>query len=450
MGPETSQEEAAVALTRGYMETSGPVTAAQVADVMGRSLADVERTLVHIEGSGDILQGQFTRQDGTMEWCHRRLLARMHRQTMIRRREEVRPVRLSQYMRFLMAWQHVALGYRVAGLAGLHSVVTQLDGFGLAAAAMEPDVLSLRVEDFNAVMLDTLCFTGRVGWCRRGTGKKTSAGPVRSTPISLYLQEHAPLFVGAGCEEGLSRYAERVLEVLTRCGASFMSTIRTETGLFPTQIEAALAELVSRGLVASDGFSGLRLLLAPLDTRRRGNRKAPVGMEALGRWSRVPAHNLEDEESIGKVALVLLRRYGIVCRRVLTRETALPPWRSLVRAYWRMEARGEIRGGRFLTGVPGEHFGLPEAVALLRNAGKDQDIGADAISISAADPLNLEGILTPGPRIPVLASNRVLYRRGVVIATSVAGQVTFRENQVDQPALKKVLLRQPGRKIHRV
>ena len=359
VGPEKSREEAGVNLTRGFLETSGPVTAEEISSVMGLPFEEVQQTLVALEGSGDIIRGRFTRLDRVEQWCHRRLLARMHRQSVMHRRKTVQPASVTQYMRFLMAWQHVAPGYRVAGLEGLHGVVTQLDGFGMAAAALERDILSQRVEDFNPIMLDTLCLNGRVGWCRSGSAAVSTSGPVRSTPIALYLREHASLFVGFGREEGLSGNARRAFDMLSRHGASFMGMIRAETQLFPTQIEAALAELVSRGLVASDGFSGLRMLLAPIDTRRRGNRKAPVGMEVLGRWSRVSGYEMDEEEAVKKVALVLLRRYGIVCRRILMRETSLPPWRDLVRTYWRMEARGEIRGGRFLAGVPGEHFGLP-------------------------------------------------------------------------------------------
>ena len=442
-GAVVSQQSAAQTLARGYLETSGPVTAAHVAQVMGLSLPSAECALTGLEGSGDVLRGTFTSQ-GSQQWCHRRLLARMHRRTIARRREEVRPVPVVQYMRFLMAWQHVAAGFRVAGLAGLHSVIAQIDGFSAAAAAWEPDILSLRVEGFEPAMLDTLCFTGRVGWCRRSANKSTSAAPVRSTPIALYLQKHAPLLVDAPADAPLSGQAQRVLDVLAERGATFMGVIRAETKLFPTQIEAALAELVSRGLVTSDGFAGLRMLLAPVDTRRRGHRKAPLGMQALGRWSLVPAPQETDEDAIEAIARILLRRYGIVCRRILVRETDLPPWRALVRTYWRLEARGEIRGGRFLAGVPGEHFGLPEAVGLLRSAGRNKEMAAEPIAISAADPLNLEGILTPGPRIPALASNRILFRQGVVVATAVAGETTFHASQMDTASVKKALLTQPG------
>ena len=438
---------AAQALIQGYMEWSGPVKAATVAGVMGLPDPVVTRALAALESSGDILRGHFAGEASGEMWCHRRLLARIHRQTIARRREEVRPVPVVQYMRFLLAWQHVAPGYRVSGLEGLHGVIRQLDGFGTAASAWESDILALRVDDFEPAMLDTLCFTGRIGWCRRAAGKGTTAA-VRSTPIALFLREHAPLYVSTPGSTGLSNNAAKVLEVLTGRGATFMGMIRTQTKLLPTQVESALAELVSRGLVTSDGFAGLRLLLAPVDTRRRGHRKAPIGMEALGRWSLVPSYQSPDDDTTAQVARILLRRYGIVCRRILARETDLPPWRDLVRAYWRLEARGEIHGGRFIAGVPGEHFGLPEAVGLLRTTGRNKGIAAEPIAVSAADPVNLEGILTPGPRIPALSSNRILYRQGTVVATAVGGEVTFRVDDANA-ALKNTLLRQPGLVAHK-
>ena len=442
-GPAVSRQAAALVMARGYMETCGPVTAAQLAEAMCVSPATAEQALAGLESSGEVLRGQFTAK-GAAQWCHRRLLARMHRQSVARRREEVRPVPVAQYIRFLLAWQHAAAECRMAGLEGLYGVVEQLDGFGAGAAAWEPDILALRVEDFIPSMLDTLCFTGRIGWCRRQAGSGAGVAPVRSTPITLYVRAHASQIMRTPAEVPLSARARQVSDMLKLRGAAFMHRIREETRLLPTQIEDALAELVSRGLVTSDGFAGLRLLLAPVDTRRPAHRKAPPGMEALGRWSLVESRTAPEEESVETVARILLRRWGIVCRRVLARESGLPPWRALVRTYWRLEARGEIRGGRFLAGVPGEHFGLPEAVGLLRSAGRNKKMAAEPVAISAADPLNVEGILTPGPRIPSLASNRILFLGGRVVATVIAGQVHFRNGQPETAALKKVLLRQPG------
>ena len=209
-------------------------------------------------------------------------------------------------------------------------------------------------------------------------------------------------------------------------------------------MEAALAELVGRGLVSSDGFAGLRLLLAPVDTRRRGHHKAPLGMEAPGRWSTVSEYQAPDDDATEAIARILLRRYGIVCRRVLARETGLPPWYMLVRTYWRLEARGEVLGGRFVAGVPGEHFGLPEAVGLLRTAGSSKELGAEPVSLSAADPLNLEGIMTPGPRIPAVGSNRLLLKNGLVVATAIGKEVRIESGHGEASVLKRILLKQPG------
>ena len=440
-GDPVSKEEAAASMVRGYLETSGPVTSHQVAERMSLPVPAIEQALMSLEAEGVILRGQFTASEA--QWCERRLLARIHQRTIARRREEVRPAPVSQYMRFLLAWQHVAAGRRVAGAEGLFRVLEQLSGFGLSAAAWEADVLPTRVQDYEPAMLDSLCLGGRIGWARSCADTTHAAAPIRSTPIVFYLHEHAPLFIAPQVSEGLTAMAKQVLLVLKEHGATFLSRIRAETGLLPTQVERALAELVSRGIVTSDGFAGLRLLLAPVDQRRPGHRKAPLGIDAPGRWSQVVAYPPTEGDPVEHVARVLLRRYGIVCRRVLARESHIPPWRELVRVLWRLEARGEIRGGRFIGGVPGEHFGLPEAVGLLKTAGRNKDLGAEPVALSAADPLNLEGILTPGARVPALATNRIVFVGGVVAATLIAGEVSVRTSDRAESSIRKVLLRQP-------
>ena len=448
MAAQESRQEAAQAFVRGVLETSGPITSDRVADVLGVAADLVDGALLALESQGDILRGRFTPDAQGLEWCHRRLLARMHRYTIGRLRAEISPTSVTDFMRFLFAWQKAAPGRRAAGVDGLYGVITQLDGYALQAAAWEADVLSVRVEDFDPGMLDSLCFTGRVGWGRssRSTALETSAGPVRSTPIALFLRAHAPLFTRFASDVPLSPAAQRVLEILSTQGASFMPAIIAEGRMLPTQVEDALGELVNRGLVSADGFAGLRYLLTPVDRRRnrgRRSRETSLGMEAAGRWSLAPPKS--EGADVETLARILLRRYGVVFRRLLVREVDAPPWRDLMRVYWRLEARGEIRGGRFVAGAPGEQFALPEAVGLLRNVRRNDALVSEPIGISAADPLNLAGIVGPGPRIPALASNRVLYRRGVVVASLVGGAVSYpiETDASSAGALKRALLVQP-------
>ena len=298
----------------------------------------------------------------------------MLRYTLNRLRAEIEPVSPADFMRFLFAWQRVDPEHRVAGLDGLAAVVGQLDGFEVPASSWESDVLSARVEEYDPALLDTLSLTGRVGWAagRRGNG---SAPPIRTTPIALFTREHdgdrLPVREPEGAE--LSTYAARVREVLERRGASFFHEMPRLSGLLPTQVEQGLAELAGLGLVTSDSFAGLRALITPSSKRkplsgaRRRHRTAPFGIESAGRWSLVERTTGEPRESgpdsVELAAQSLLRRYGVVFRRLLAREAGAPAWRDLVQVYRRLEGRGEVRGGRFVSGMSGEQFALPEAVA---------------------------------------------------------------------------------------
>jgi ATP-dependent Lhr-like helicase len=427
-------------LVRARMELIGPTTAATIADAMGVTVADIDAALVALEAEGVVLRGAFTpgtgREDpGVLEWCDRRLLARIHRYTLNRLRAEIEPVSTADFMRFLFVWQHVDPEHRVAGVEGLAAVVTQLDGFELPGGAWEPDVLASRCEEYDPLMLDTLCLAGRVAWGRvspplePGSGPFVS-GPLRSTPVALFVREHAGLWLDAQTAPpiSLSSNAAEVLSVLQGRGASFFHEIMTDSGLLFTQVEQALGELVALGLVSADSFAGLRALLIPSSKRRprgggrRKHRTSPFGVESAGRWvvlrrddrtterrkPDVPAlepTNLRSDD----YAWVLLRRYGVVFRRLLMRESSAPPWRELLRVFRRLEARGEIRGGRFVAGMSGEQFALPEAVGRLRAIRRSEPTG-DLYGISAADPLNLTGIVIPGDRVPALASNRVVFR----------------------------------------
>jgi ATP-dependent Lhr-like helicase len=451
------REDAIRELLRGRLAITGPVTASQLASSLDIADSDADVAVAALEGEGVILRGHFTRHESNLEWCDRRLLARIHRYTLNRLRAEIEPVSAADFMRFLFAWQRLDSEHRVGGLEGLASVISQLDGFELPAAAWESEVLSSRCEEYDPALLDTLCMTGRIAWGRLAAGQRENgaAGPIKSTPIALFLREHAEEWLGNGIEQSsqLSSYAQSVKEALERRGASFFHELVTLSGLLPTQVEQGLAELAGAGLITSDSFAGLRALITPSNKRkplsgaRRRLRTAAYGIESAGRWSllvrRTGGQSLPraergadartggeiyendqraDRLSIELLAKTYLRRYGVVFKRLLTRESGTPPWRELLMVYRRLEARGEIRGGRFVTGMSGEQFALSEAVGQLRSIRRLGGSG-QLVGISAADPLNLTGILTPGERVPALISNRILFRDGVPVLAREAGQI---------------------------
>jgi ATP-dependent Lhr-like helicase len=451
------REDAIRELFRGRLGITGPTTAAQLAATLNLTESDADIALAALEGEGVVLRGGFTPEAHTLEWCDRRLLARIHRYTLHRLRAEIEPVSAADFMRFLFAWQRVDPDQRTAGLEGLATVVAQLDGFELPAAAWESDVLAARVTEYDPTLLDTLCLMGRVAWGRTagGTKERGNGGPIRSTPIALFLREHVGDWLAerTGTEYRLSSYAQTVRETLQQRGASFFHELAGLSGLLPTQVEQALGELAGLGLVTSDSFAGLRALITPSSKRKplsgakRRHRTAPVGIEAAGRWSllggtavgrnggRTDDKIRTENEPTGSLVLpyrptavppemfarTLLRRYGVVFKRLLARETGAPPWRELLMAYRRLEARGEIRGGRFVSGMSGEQFALAEAVGQLRAIRRLEGGGA-LVAVGAADPLNLTGIITPGDRVTGVTRNRILYRDGVPVLALEAGE----------------------------
>jgi len=323
-------------------------------------------------------------------------------------------------------------------------LIDQLEGFEAPAAAWEGEIFPSRVTDYDPVALDSLCLSGRVMWARLTTPKPgperlKSSGPVRTTPIALLnrksLSLWAPLFPQPEIDEiNLTSSATSVYEYLVRRGASFFTDLVDGVSLLGTQIEEALGELVACGLVTADSFTGLRALLTPSSKRTNASTKRKRGvyeMANAGRWSLLSRESKPsngrvsyDREVVEKVARILLRRYGVVFKRVLEREDVALPWRELLRTYHRLEARGEIRGGRFISGFSGEQFALPEAIGMLRAMRRAPGEGI-LVSVSAADPLNLVGIITPGDRVSAFAANRILYRDGVPIATLESGEVRF-------------------------
>jgi len=415
------QDDSAEELLASRLEVLGPVAAPE------------DALLLALEGQGRILRGRFS--SNQLEWCDRRLLARIHRYTLNRLRAEIEPVSAAEFMRFLLIWQHVSGEARLSGAEGLAAAVEQLEGFELAAAAWERDVLPVRVADYEPEQIDRLCLTGRVAWGRLSAG---SSAPLKSSPIALMLRSHAVQSDFDVSLESFSAEARAVHEGLRKRGASFFNEIAAASGLLPNVAERALAELVGAGLVTADSFAGLRALLAPPE-KRKGL------VEAAGRWSLL-ANSLEN--NFEAVARTLLKRYGVVFRSLLQRETRLPPWRDLVKVYRRLEARGEIRGGRFVKGFGGEQFAAPDAVGRLRAVRKMEAAG-ELIVLSGADPLNLVGVLTPDARVAAIQKNRILLKDGAVIAALEGGELRrLAPSELGDDALKALAARPSHRPLH--
>jgi len=441
--------EAARELVRSRMEVLGPVTARQLAN----SLDLVESTLIDdallaLEGEGKLLRGRFTPMlpADVLEWCDRRLLSRIHRYTLNRLRAEIEPVSAADFMRFLLHWQHAAGDTRMKGVEGVAAVIEQLDGFEVPAGAWEKDVLAARVQSYEPDFMDRLCLSGRIAWGRVAPVNGSAKAPLRSSPVALMLREHAALWRGvseADTEE-LSSEARAVYGALENRGASFFHELASATGLLRTQVERALGELAGAGLVTADSFSGLRALLAPSDKHRRRSRRkgSDVGVDTAGRWALLRGEGVSDDATrIEGIARSLLARYGVVFRVLLTRESRLPTWRELAAAYRRLEARGEIRGGRFISGFGGEQFALPDAVGRLR-AVRKLEKNDEFIALSGADPLNLVGIVTPDARVAAIAPNRVLFRDGLPIAALEGGKVRrLAASEFDEATLKSLFWR---------
>ena len=481
---EWSRDEALVEILRGRLEGLGPVTLETLAGPLGFAPAEIAAALTALEAEGFAMRGRFTPGAEAEEWCERRLLARIHGYTVKRLRAEIEPVAARDFLRFLLGWQRVTADTRMEGPHAVDTVVDQLEGFEAPAGAWESEILPARLAGYEPTWLDDRCLAGHVAWTRlrpragRAGNGRTSNGrpngseskatpPVRTTPITLIARRHAALWGSLSIQdEGVQpgHRAQLVLDHIRAHGASFFDELVDGTGLLRSQVEEALGELVTLGLVSSDSFGGLRALLVPSGERRpiagahRRRRTAKFGMEEAGRWALVrrprPAASGARadagaaQQAVEHVARALLLRYGVVFWRLIEREAAwLPPWRDLLRVYRRLESRGDIRGGRFVAGFSGEQFALPDAVATLREVRRQPASGA-LVSLSGADPLNLAGILTPGPRLAALTGNRLLYCDGVPIALLAAGEVQFLEtlDAASEWAAHKALLRsaEPG------
>lgn len=426
---EYDELEAAVELVRGRLEIVGPTAERELVSAIGLRPSLVTQACASLEGEGFAMRGNFTGGSET-EWCERRLLARIHRATLQTLRKAVRPVGAAAFVRFLTSMHSVRAGDRLVGPSGVLEVIRRLEGFAAPVAAWEGHIFPTRVEDYDPSMLDTLCLSGRVAWRRAGSGGGN--GPIRTTPILFAPRETAGFWAGEPDLVDLSRGATAVVGALKESGALFYDELKSRSRLLGAQAEEALGELVARGVVVSDGFAGIRALVAT----SRAKRSVPI--EAGGRWALVDSSETaslaEDDARLAErygidprafqAAQTLLARWGVVFRAVIERESGLPPWRDIHRVLRRMEARGEIRGGRFIDGFAGEQFAHADvipALRKLRDSGKDSEV----IALSAADPLNLVGRILKGTKLPTRTSNRVLLRDGEAVAVLNGKTIVF-------------------------
>jgi ATP-dependent Lhr-like helicase len=436
------RETAARQLVRGWMEILGPVTVPELQQKLGLSRYDVDAALAKLESVGQVIRGTFrpTASPDEIEWCDRRLLQRIHRLTVGRLRKEIEPLSQQDLMRFLFRWQHVDAESRLRGHGGVSKVVAQLQGWEAPAAAWEQEIFPTRIKHYDGELLEQVCFNGDVAWGRltlkepkpipsprRGSevpepepvarrsvqGRAASLTFTKRADLEWLLQAARP---GAVLSDGprpwptdLSHAAMDVLKVFERRGASFFNELQASARRLPVEVEDALWELLSRGLITADAVQNLRVLQSPkLRKRQRAMQRG-----GPGRWFILqPQEAVEPAALEEKLALQFLQRYGIVFRDLVVREPLAPPWRELLQLYRRMEARGELRGGRFLSGFAGEQFALPEALEVARAVRRAPKNG-ETIRVAAVDPLNLTGVVTPGARVSAQLGRVVLYVDGV-------------------------------------
>jgi ATP-dependent Lhr-like helicase len=439
--PAWSEREGALGeIVRGHLPLLGPTTGPAIAARLALSSADIEPALARLEMDGGVLRGRFLPElpDETQQWCERRLLARINRRMLDGLRREIEPVSAADFLRFLFGWQAVRPGSQLHGQPGLARVIAQLQGFEAAAGAWERDIFPARIAGYDSAWLDALCLSGGVAWGRL-EARPAGGTPSRAALIAIARRADLPWLLEprAAGEDGatLSAPARDVLAFLARAGASFQDEIVTGTRRLRAEVEDGLGELVSAGRVTGDGFSGLRALISASSVRggsrarwhARWSRRTG-GAVGAGRWSLLGAPGVDapkdgdradsadarlaEESRHEMFARQYIKRYGVVFRDLLARESHAPAWRDLLRVYRRLEMSGELRGGRLVAGFVGEQFAAPEALEALRATRREEKRG-ELVRVSACDPLNLIGIITPGPRVQATLANSVVYRDGV-------------------------------------
>jgi ATP-dependent helicase Lhr and Lhr-like helicase len=455
-------EDALKKCVQGWMQVLGPVTANAFAQMLHLDPALVHRGFVAMEVQGLLMRGSFERPatiaDHDVEWCERRILQRIHKLTIGMRRKQVEPVTPATFMRWMLGWQHLAPQTQLAGEEGLLEVLTQLEGFEAPAIEWERTLLPARVADYNPAWLDRLCLSGAVGWGRVSPHPAFAAGdgagprrviPSNAAPITFYVRDSAEwlaLALDAQCVEErslnqtLTPEALRVWELLKMRGACFVEDIQRVLALTRHQAQNALWELAAAGLAAADGFDPLRAMIDP-DRKPAIMATHKKMRSAAGRWSLFSAEIPVSEdplekarradEAIESAARMLLARYGVVFRDLVARESNIPKWGVLLRMLRRLEDRGEVRGGRFVSGFGGEQFALPHAVDSLR-AARHREM-RETVTIAGADPMNLAGILFPGERVPAVPGKSFDYREG----TPLPGRVVREEIRQRPPRQKR-------------
>ena len=450
---EVARTDAWVALVRGRIEHSGPTTADQIGVRLGLEENFVGSALEALEGQGTVIRGHFMDHEqpsgfngtaSTVEWCDRRLLARIHRLTLHGLRQQVQAVEPRAFLRFLANHHHLSASNRWGGAVGVREAIAQLQGFELPAGAWEQRVLTARVAEYDPQWLDNLFLSGEVVWGRlngprRDADEKPSmAAMTRVVPISLCLREELSTLLSPEREMAgvpLRGGAQQVLEALTSRGALFFGELKAVTQLLPSHLEEALRELAALGLITSDAFAAVRTIVEGEKKHRSRRRCAPRALHAatapIGRWSLFPGAVVASsrQEYLDTWCRQLLRRYGVLFRDLLARETSAPTWQELLGTLRHMELKGDIRGGRFVSQVAGEQYALPAAVDELRKSREQASGPAEEswIVLSAADPTNLFGVITKDPRIPATHRNALVVQSGRVIASRQAGVVEFHE-----------------------
>jgi ATP-dependent Lhr-like helicase len=431
--PARLREDALFACITGWMAHVGPTTAAALSEFLDVALTDIDKIFLRLEASGTILRGRFTEgASQETEWCERRLLSRIHRMTLGTLRSQIQPATAAQFMRWLLRWQRVVPGSQVLGEPGTLEILQQLQGYEAPANAWERQILSRRIANYDPQALDRLCLTGAVGWGRlsphpstyedqSGLGRRVI--PTSIAPIAFFVREDSawmiPRHANGDTQDprGLSQNARDALNYLRQRGASFFADLVRGTGKLKSEMETALWELVTAGMITADGFDNIRALIDPKRRSGQGRGHSSRPRHSVGRWSLLYGHEIPDRDRIANATCwMLLKRYGIVFREVIAREAIVPRWRELLIAFRRLEDRGEARGGRFVSGFIGEQFALPMAVESLRAMRKIEPSG-ETVTISAADPLNLVGILLPGARISAVSGKTVTFRDGVPLET---------------------------------
>jgi len=433
----TSKEDGLLGLVAGWTQHAGPVTVPALAQLLGLPAPEIEAAMLRLEGSGAVLRGRFTDQaTEVVEWCDRRLLARIHRLTLGKLHKEIEPVTAAQFMRWLLCWQHLARGTQLAGEHGTLQVLQQLQGYEAPASAWEREILARRIKNYDGGALDQLCLNGTVGWGRlsphpaflhEAADRNYRVIPTKVAPVTFFLRDNVEWIFAehraavTAEMRGLSSDASQVAEFLKTHGASFFADLVRGVRKLKAEVESALWELVAAGIVTADGFDNLRALVDPKRRAGQGSGRMARPRHSGGRWALLFPHETDEpgdkNPAIESICWMLLNRYGVLFRELLTRESILPRWRELLITLRRLEDRAEIRGGRFVSGLLGEQFALPIAVESLR-AMRSEPATGQVVTVSAADPLNLAGIVVPGEKIPAISGRFVVFRDGVAVEAS--------------------------------